>query len=55
MTLYGLGGAAIVTGAVLLYVNRLQPYRADVKVESAFHLVPSVSRDGAGALLFVAF
>jgi hypothetical protein len=55
MTLYGIGGAAIVTGAVLLYVNRLQPYRADVKVESAFHLVPSVSRDGAGAMLFVAF
>ncbi|MDX2012749.1 MAG: hypothetical protein SFW67_21295 [Myxococcaceae bacterium] len=55
MALYGIGGAAIVTGAVLLYVNRLQPYRADVKVESAFHLVPTVGRDGAGATLFFAF
>lgn len=30
---YGVGGAAIVTGAVLVYMNRLMPYHADQKVD----------------------
>lgn len=55
MVLYGIGGAAIAAGAVLLYVNRPQPYRADVKVESAFLLVPSVGPNGAGATLLLSF
>lgn len=55
MVLYGIGGAAIATGAVLLYINRPQPYRADVKVESAFFLVPTVGPDGAGAMLLSHF
>jgi tetratricopeptide (TPR) repeat protein len=53
MVLYGVGGAAIVTGAILLYVNRLQPYRADVKLESALRLLPSVGPNGAGVTLLL--
>lgn len=55
LVLYSVGGAAIAAGAVLLYVNRPQPYRADVKVESAFHLVPTIGPNGAGATLFLSF
>ncbi len=55
MVLYGVGGAAIAAGAVLLYVNRPQPYRADVKVETALHLLPTVGPHGAGAVLFTTF
>lgn len=55
MVLYGVGGAAIATGAVLLYINRPQPYRADVKVESAVFLVPTIGPDGAGAMLLSRF
>ncbi len=45
----------IAAGAVLLYVNRPQPYRADVKVETALHLLPTVGPHGAGAVLFTTF
>jgi tetratricopeptide (TPR) repeat protein len=55
MVLYAAGGAALAAGAVLLYINRPQPYRADVKVESALLVVPTVGRDGAGASLLLSF
>lgn len=55
MVLYGLGGAGLVAGAVLVYLNRPQAYRADVKLESALLLVPTVGPHGAGASLLVSF
>lgn len=48
MVLYGVGGAAIAAGAVLLYVNRPQPFRAETKLESAM-LLPVLLPGGAGA------
>ncbi len=33
MVMYGVGGAAIVTGAVLLYFNRLRPYRPETSTQ----------------------
>jgi tetratricopeptide (TPR) repeat protein len=47
LTLYGVGAAALVTGAILLYANRLQPYRANLKLESHF-VIPSVWPNGLG-------
>lgn len=55
MVLYGVGGAAIAAGAVLLYINRPQPYRADTKVETALRLLPFWTPSAAGASLFVNF
>lgn len=55
IALYGIGGAAVAAGAVLLYVNRPQPYRADVKLESSLLLLPTVGPNGAGASLFLSF
>jgi hypothetical protein len=55
MVLYGVGAVAVVTGAVLLYVNRPQPYRADVKLASRFLLVPIVSSTSTHASLILSF
>ncbi|MBL8917784.1 MAG: hypothetical protein JNJ54_02910 [Myxococcaceae bacterium] len=54
MVLYAVGGASLAAGAVLLYLNRPQPYRADVKVETAL-LLPTVGPNGAGATLLLSF
>lgn len=51
---YGLGGAAVVTGAVLVYVNRLQPYRKDVQAPVAT-VAPLLGPGLAGATLQVTF
>jgi hypothetical protein len=54
---YAVGGALIVTGAILLYVNRLQPYRISVGVSSdarSFTLLPYFSTAGGG-LSFASF
>jgi len=48
------GGAALVTGAVLVYLNRLQPYQKSVGVAAPkVSLVPSLGPSGAGATLFI--
>lgn len=52
---YAVGGAALVAGAVLVYVNRLQPYQKSVDVQPSVTLVPSFGPAGAGATLFVGF
>ena len=44
---YGVGGAALVTGSVLLYLNRAQSYRIDEEGPAAA-FVPWVAPDGAG-------
>jgi hypothetical protein len=47
ITSYAVGGAALVTGAVLVYVNRLQPYHvnsdADVQISVAPMLAPGTA------------
>ncbi|MEW5743339.1 MAG: PEGA domain-containing protein [Myxococcota bacterium] len=52
---YAVGGAALVTGAVLVYLNRLQPYQRSVSVGPQVTLLPSFGPTGAGATLFVEF
>ncbi|MCC6335347.1 MAG: hypothetical protein IT380_15325 [Myxococcales bacterium] len=52
---YAVGGAALVTGAVLVYLNRLQPFQKSVNVGPQVTLVPSLGPAGAGATLFVQF
>lgn len=54
---YSVGGAAIVTGAILLYVNRLQPYRRQTVdlVTPKAALVPMVGPGVGGAQLHVSF
>ncbi len=54
MAAYGIGGAALVTGAVLVYLNRLQPYRATVGVTPTVSLIPLLG-PAPGAALFVEF
>ncbi len=48
---YGLGGAALVTGAVLLYVNRLQPHQVDLSEASkpSASVTPYLGAGGGGA------
>ncbi|MFP2906872.1 hypothetical protein ACLESD_17860 [Pyxidicoccus sp. 3LFB2] len=48
---YGLGGAALVTGAVLVYLNRLQPHQVDPSEASKAtpSVTPSLGAGGAGA------
>lgn len=55
ITGYALGGAALVTGAVLVWMNRLQPYQKSVEVGPTVTLIPSLGPAGAGATLFVEF
>ena len=49
MAMYGVGGAAIVTGAVLLYLNRLRPYTPETSTQvnpdapTASSVAPEVS------------
>ncbi|MCP4448147.1 MAG: hypothetical protein GY811_22840 [Myxococcales bacterium] len=49
---YGLGAAALVTGAYLVYANLEQSYRIDIKEQavpsSELVLVPTISPDGLG-------
>lgn len=55
---YSVGGAAIVTGAILLYVNRLQPYRrqqVDVVNKPQVTVAPLVGPGGGGASVHVSF
>jgi hypothetical protein len=55
---YAVGGALAVTGAVLLYANRLQPYRISVGVTNGgktLSLLPYVGPGGSGAALVGAF
>lgn len=48
---YGLGGAALVTGAVLVYLNRLQPYQVtqDEAGSTAASVTPFLGAGGGGA------
>jgi hypothetical protein len=48
---YGLGGAALVTGAVLVYLNRLQPYQVTQAEagQAAASVTPFLGADGGGA------
>lgn len=52
---YALGGTALMTGVVLVYLNRLRVFRLDIPGEegsaepAALSLVPLISPDGAGA------
>ncbi len=53
---YGVGAAAMVVGAALLYVNRLQPYRIQIGVGGAHAaLLPSLGPSGGGAALLLDF
>jgi hypothetical protein len=49
---YGVGGAALIGGSVLLYLNRAKPYRLDEeddpKAKGKTALVPWVAPDGGG-------
>lgn len=48
---YAVGGAALVTGVVLVYMNRLQPYRVDDQLkqpEPAVMVAPLVGGDSRG-------
>ncbi len=54
LAMYGIGGAALITGAVLVYLNRLQPYRATLEITPTVTLVPRLG-PAPGAALFVAF
>jgi tetratricopeptide (TPR) repeat protein len=52
-TLYAIGGGALLTGGVLAYVNRLQPYRihsGEAKGEPQFSIVPLLTQDETGLL-----
>jgi tetratricopeptide (TPR) repeat protein len=53
-TSYALGGAALVTGAVLVYVNRLQPFLRTVD-SAKVSLAPMLGPGGGGAALLVSF
>ncbi len=60
---YALGGAALVTGGVLIYLNRLQPYSTRIDAPGAapasadpeVSLVPVLGPTAAGAMLNVHF
>jgi hypothetical protein len=53
---YAVGGAALITGTVLVYLNRLQPFVKSVDVGGAqVSLLPSFGPSGAGAFLFASF
>ncbi len=54
ITAYAVGGAALATGAVLLYLNRLQPYRTTVGVTPQVSVVPLLGPN-PGATLLVTF
>jgi hypothetical protein len=56
---YGVGGAAVITGAILLYVNRLQPYRRQtvdvVNARPEVSVAPLLGPGVGGAQLNVSF
>ncbi len=45
---YGVGGAALITGSVLLYLNRAESYRIDEEGPASAGLAPWIGPDGAG-------
>lgn len=57
--MYGIGGAALVTSAVLFYVGRPIPFRKTVNVDASrppqVTVVPLLSPSGAGALAAIEF
>jgi len=57
ITSYFVGGAALITGAVLVYLNRLQPFEvaAPSSGKPEVTLVPVLTPGGAGAAAFVRF
>ncbi len=56
ITGYAVGGAAVAVGAVLLYLNRLQPYRIQVGVGGAHaSVLPSLGPSGGGATFTLDF
>lgn len=57
ITGYAVGGAALVTGAVLVYLNRLQPYEAPLPAAGRLEVtvVPVLSPGGVGAAALVRF
>ncbi|MBS1149907.1 MAG: hypothetical protein H6Q89_1605 [Myxococcaceae bacterium] len=54
VTSYVVGGAALTAGAVLVYLNRLQPYRATVAPVPTVSIAPMLG-PATGATLFVTF
>ncbi len=53
---YGLGGAAVITGSVLLYVNRLQPYTTSLEAKAPeVTILPLLAPGTAGAALSMSF
>ncbi len=56
MAMYGIGGAALITGAVLVYLNRLTPYHSTTVgvTPTTVSLIPLLG-PAPGAALFVAF
>jgi tetratricopeptide (TPR) repeat protein len=54
---YGIGGALVVTGGVLAYLNRAKPYRVNPEADTGpkVTLLPSFGRDGAGVVSIVRF
>lgn len=51
---YGLGGAALVTGAVLAYLNRARPYRVSPDADKVA-LAPVVQPNGGGVVATIRF
>jgi hypothetical protein len=50
---YAVGGAALVTGASLLFVNRLQPYEKSIDVKPTVSVAPILMPGGAGAQVVI--
>ena len=55
ITSYAVGGAALVTGAVLAYVNRLQPYRVSPDAEVKVSVAPYIASGTAGIFAAATF
>lgn len=55
ITSYFLAGAALTTGAVLVYMNRLQPYQRSLGVTPQVTIAPILGPGGGGATLVVGF
>jgi hypothetical protein len=54
--LYGVGGAALATSAILFYVSRPIAYRKSVNVEAArVTIVPLITPTSAGAFAAIEF
>jgi len=53
--LYGVGGAALATSAILFYVGRPIAYRKSVNVEAKVTVVPMITPTSAGAFAAIEF